>query len=259
MALAYQAETQKVHPKSVAVLGPPGSGKTVYLGVLADMLSRPDHDIHALARGAFSISMQQTTITALAERHFPDKTPRDPENWNWLHCQVTLRKRRKPIELIIPDMSGEAIQNDIDHPGTYPVVQAFLSRSEGLILIIDVQAIEDGDPSQEFFAMKMISMLCEKNGHKKRGWPNRPVVLNFMKADPFGDCFADPTSYAKQHVPGLWQQCKERLGRYAFFASNVVGASTYLIDGDRREQIPLRMEPYGIVEPFQWLVTQLAK
>ena len=38
MALAHQANTQKIHPRMIAAIGPSGAGKTVYLGMLTDML-----------------------------------------------------------------------------------------------------------------------------------------------------------------------------------------------------------------------------
>src|SRR5208283_5291839 len=88
MALAHQAMGQTVRPKMVAVLGPSGSGKTVYLGMLLDMLSRQPKRLQILARGAFSIGLQQATVSALARCEFPAKTGTEPECWNWMHCEV---------------------------------------------------------------------------------------------------------------------------------------------------------------------------
>ncbi len=50
---------------------PAGVGKTVYLGMLMDMLSRQKERMQMLARGAFSINLQQFTTTALARGEFP--------------------------------------------------------------------------------------------------------------------------------------------------------------------------------------------
>ena len=50
LALTYQAEgNRKAAPKMVGLLGPPGCGKTVYLGTLADMLSRQAGPLQMLA------------------------------------------------------------------------------------------------------------------------------------------------------------------------------------------------------------------
>src|SRR5690349_17543028 len=83
MALAHQAQSQKVAPRMLATVGASGVGKTVYLGMLMDMLSRQPHRLQALARGAFSINLQQATASALARGEFPDKTPTEPDRWHW--------------------------------------------------------------------------------------------------------------------------------------------------------------------------------
>ena len=88
MALAHQALGQRQRPQMVAVLGPSGSGKTVYLGMLMDMLSREPHRLQIVARGAFSIGLQQATVSALARCEFPAKTGTEPECWNWMHCEI---------------------------------------------------------------------------------------------------------------------------------------------------------------------------
>jgi len=90
MALAHQAYSEKIHPQIFGVVGPAGAGKTVYLGMLLDLLSRGATLMQVLARGAFSITLQQTTIAALARCEFPDKTPNEPDYWNWVHCQLSI-------------------------------------------------------------------------------------------------------------------------------------------------------------------------
>ena len=74
----------------------------------------PWDDLQLLARGAFSVSLQQMTMSALANCEFPGKTPNEPDRWNWIHCQVRLSKKRNPAELIMPDLSGEAILEEVD-------------------------------------------------------------------------------------------------------------------------------------------------
>ena len=53
MALAHQASNQKVAPHMLATLGATEAGKTVYLGMLLDMLSRQPDRLQILARGIF--------------------------------------------------------------------------------------------------------------------------------------------------------------------------------------------------------------
>src|SRR5215218_1549907 len=79
MALSHQANCQKIMPKMIAAIGSSGVGKTVYLGMLLDMLSRQPDRMQAVARGAFSITLQQTTLASLSRCEFPNKTPNEPD------------------------------------------------------------------------------------------------------------------------------------------------------------------------------------
>lgn len=256
MALAYQAQSQKIHPRMVAAIGPSGAGKTVYLGMLTDMLSRQVEPLQLLARGAFSIALQQHVMASLARCEFPSKTPNEPDRWNWTHCQV-LRRRRNPIELIMPDLAGEALLEEVDHPNTYPVIKAFLSRCSGVMVLIDAPRVESGQSDEDFHTMKLISYLCELQNDPKSGWKHRPVSLIFTKADQCEHCFDDPQAFAKRHTPGLFQQCRERLKRHRFFATGVAGACGYRLEGRGRVHVPLRIEPRGVTEPFVWLLDEL--
>lgn len=259
MALAHQSSDAKDPPRMVAVIGSAGAGKTVYLGMLSDMLSRENDRLQILARGAFSISLQQNVMAALSRCQFPQKTPNEPDRWHWLHCQVKVANRKRPIELIMPDLAGEALMEEMEHRNTYPVIRAFLSKCAAVLLLIDVAELESGEQTQDFFTMKMISYLCELDPDKKKGWPSRPVSLIFAKADRCDACFDNPSAYAQKHTPGLWQQCRERLKHYQFFAAGVAGACGYRRELDGRVLSPLRIEPRGITPPFQWLIDRLGK
>lgn len=256
MALAQQATQQNVQPRMLAALGPSGAGKTVYLGMLTDMLSRQEEPLQVLARGAFSIQLQQQTLAALARCEFPQKTPTEPDRWHWVHCQV-LRQRHRPIELIIPDLAGEALLEEVDHPRTFPVIRAFLSQCAGAMVLIDAPRAQAGENDEDFQTMKLLSYLCELESDPQRGWPARPLALVFTKADQCEQCFDNPSAFARRHTPGLWQQCQQRLRRHRFFAVGVAGACGFRHETHGRVQVPLRIEPRGIVEPFLWLVDQL--
>jgi len=252
MALAHQATTQKIHPRMIAAIGPSGAGKTVYLGMLTDMLSRQYETLQLLARGAFSIRLQQYTMSSLSQCEFPDKTPNERDRWHWMHCQV-LRKKKKPTELIIPDVAGEALLEEVDHPNTFPVIRMFLGKCAGVLVLIDAPRAEAGDSDEDFHTMKLVSYLCELDADDTTGWINRPLALVFTKADQCEHCFDDPAAFAKRHTPGLVQQCRERLKRHDFFAVGVAGAIGTRNEPQGRIQVPLRIEPRGIVEPSKWL------
>jgi hypothetical protein len=258
MALAHQANAQRVRPRMLAAIGASGVGKTVYLGMLLDMLSRRTQGLQILARGAFSITLQQTAIAALARREFPYKTPNEPDQWNWMHCQASMDDRKHLAELIMPDMSGEAILEEVDHPATYRVIRTFLEKCAGIMILIDAAQLMEGSRDQDFFSMKLLSYLSELSDDPRRGWRHRPVALILSKGDQCERCFDDPAEFARQHASGLWQHANERFRNHRFFASGVAGTClNHFVPGRGRMISPLRIEPRGVVEPFEWLVQQM--
>lgn len=258
MALSHQAQARKTAPQMIATLGSADAGKTVYLGMLMDMLSRKNDELQVLARGAFSVSLQQTTMASLAQCEFPAKTPNEPDRWNWVHSQVKAARRRTPFELIMPDVSGEAVIEEIQHPNAYPVIRQFLSRCSGIMLLIDAARLQQGEQDQDFFAVKILTYLAELQD-QQGSWAHKPVAIIFTKADQCEKCFWDPCQFAERHAPNLFQHCAERFDVHSFFAVGVAGAVGFKLDLGGRQQVPLRIEPRGIIEPFAWLVENIGR
>jgi hypothetical protein len=258
MALAHQANSQKVRPQMIAVIGTSGVGKTVYLGMLLDILSRQPKRMQVLARGAFSITLQQTVIGALTRGEFPAKTPNEPDRWNWVHCQIRFAPLREPIELIVPDMAGESILEEVEHPHTYIGIRRFLSKCSGAIVLIDAAEMAGGTREQDYFAMKLVSYLSELRDDDGQPWRERPLALVLSKADRCENCFDNPARYAERSAMGLCEHCRERFPKHKFFAAGVAGACvSHFIRGEGHVVAPLRIEPRGIVEPFEWLVNNI--
>ncbi len=256
MALAHQANDQQVEPQMIAVIGAAGAGKTVYLGMLTDMLSSCNSELQLLARGAFSISLQQATIAALARCDFPDKTPNEPDRWNWMHYQAMMSNRRHPLEIMIPDMAGEALLEEINHPHSYPVIRAFLSKCTGALLLIDAGRLENGDRGHDLTGMKILSYLRELNEQRQRKDQNYPLAIVFTKADECNTCFDSPPAFAERYAAGVWGHCQQRWDRCRFFAAGVVGSCGVRRDWNTFVRVPLRVEPRGVTEPFLWLLKQ---
>lgn len=257
MALAGQALSQRVRPSMVATLGAAGCGKTVYLGMVADILSQPGQSMHLLARGAFSLSLQQATMASLARGQFPKKTPSEPDKWNWIHCQIQMPKRRT-VELIVPDLAGDALLEEVNHPKAYPVIGAFLRKCVGAMVLIDATRLEAGDKQHDFQAQKIISYLMSLET-KKNSWATRPVAITLTKADQCEKCFDDPVEFANRTAPGLMRACRDQLECFQVFATGVAGSVGFEYHRHGRVLIPLRIEPRNVVEPFDWLLDKVAK
>jgi len=258
MALAHQAHSQKVRPQMIATIGSSGVGKTVYLGMLLDMLSHMPEQMQIIARGAFSITLQQNAMQSLNRCEFPAKTPNEPDRWNWVHCQVRRPKEKRPIELIMPDIAGEAMLQEVEHPYSYLAIRSFLMKCAGVMILVDTTGLESGNRDQDYFTMKLLTYLSELADDEKTCWRNRPVALVFSKADQCEDCFHDPTNFAQKHASGLWQYCRERFAHHKFFAAGVAGTTAVRsVPSVGRIRAPLRIEPRGVIEPFAWIVEQI--
>jgi hypothetical protein len=262
MALAHQSQTVKKRPHLIAVLGASGAGKTVYLGLLMDMLTRHVGLLRSTARGPMSISLQQTTTTALATGWFPEKTSPTPEQWHWVHCQFNCRRRRRPIELVIPDLSGEALGIETERAGRYPAIRSLLAKAAGVMVLADAEILQSGDHSQDFLTLKLLSLIGELRDEKSRsrrhrGSERRPLALVLTKADKCDGLYENPREFAEAHAGAVWSDCRARFPRHEAFACSVTGATAFRDNYGRRQQVPLRIEPRGIVEPFGWLMTEL--
>jgi hypothetical protein len=246
-------------PQFLSVLGASGVGKTVYLGLLLDILSKGREGIQGLPNGSFSVSVQQETISSLQHHHFPEKTPSEADNWKWVHCEVTSERRPKDcLDLITPDLAGEAIALEMEQPGTYETIRVVVSRSTAMMVLIDSLRARDGGRDEDLFAMRLVSYVHSLHAEFRRGKQrkiNLPVALVFTKSDLCPDALEDPQAFASANVPGLMRFCEHNLARFCFFAAGVVGTCATLVDDHGgRLRIPLRVEPRGVVEPLQWLV-----
>lgn len=244
-------------PKFIGVLGPSAVGKTVYLGMLLDLLARGAGGLHGIARGPFSLSLHRNLVLALERQRFPAKTPSEPDRWHWAHCEVTAGKRGPLYDIITPDVAGEAVMAELESPRSHPTIRALIGRCAGLVVLIDVVELIAGGQGQEIFAMQLVSYLASFEASSRRRI-ERPVALVFTKTDLCEESTASPSDFARSNASGLWKLCEARLKRFQFFCSAVAGSSARLVDADGNETlVPLRVEPRGIVEPFAWLLTQL--
>jgi hypothetical protein len=116
--------------------------------------------------------------------------------------------------------------------------------------------LQSGSLDQDYFTMKLLSYLAELDENPKSGWSNRPIGFVLTKADECEECFADPSGFAQARAPGLWRQCQERFRNYRFFAVGVAGGCAYRTRREGKVRVPLRVEPRGLIEPFEWLVKQ---
>lgn len=247
-------------PRFIPVLGASGAGKTVYLGMLLDILSKGTQNLAGLTTGSFSMGLQIQTTTALENRRFPEKTPVEAEGWQWVHCEVTGRAMSKAYaDVITPDFAGESLAQEIDHPNSYPAIRHVLEKAQGLLVLCDSMRVRDAALGEDLFAMKLASYLVQLH----ESLPDRrhlrklemPLAVVLTKSDECPEAGDNPELFASSNLPRLLQFCQRRFAKHGFFASSVVGSSARLIDAHGcRTQVPLHIEPHGIAEPLEWII-----
>lgn len=245
----------------VSVLGASNAGKTVYLGLLLDILSKGSDALRGTATGAFSLDLQEQVVTALERRSFPEKTPAEADAWKWFHCQVSMAEKKKTryVDLISPDFAGEAIAMEINNAGLYPAISHVVTKSNGLMILCDSTRVRDAGSSEDLFAMKLASYIAEQHDMETDGGRSRKigpsVAIVFTKCDGCSEAIEDPAQFASNNTPRLFEYCRRTFAKHAYFAASVAGSSGVLADTTgRRMRIPFHIQPYGIVEPLQWII-----
>lgn len=268
-SLSHTVATRVGNKNFVSVLGASNAGKTVYLGLLLDILSNGSEDFRGTTTSAFSIDLQEQVISALENRTFPEKTPSEADSWKWVHCQISIaeKKSRRYVDLISPDFAGEAIAMEVNHAGMYPAISHVVTKSSGLLILCDSMRVRDAGSGEDIFALKLASYIAtlhglsgnDSSGNEKSG--NRTqtsspaVAIVFTKCDGCPEAIADPSSFAAHNTPRLFEFCKRTFARHSFFAASVAGRSGLLSDSSGRGmRFPFHIQPHGVVEPLRWLV-----
>ena len=248
----------------ISVLGASNAGKTVYLGMLLDIIGKDGGNVSGSPKSTFSVNLQEQVITALENRQFPEKTPSESDMWNWVHCELAMRERRsvRSLDLISPDLAGEAIAVEVQQPGTYPIIQHVVRRSSGVMILCDSIRVGQASSGDDLFAMKLAAYVAQLHGLS----PNTPssqrhdvepcLAIVLTKCDACPEATKDPTAFAANNLPRLYEFCRKTFAQHRYFAASVAGNTCVVLDTAKNpHRIPLHIEPRGVVEPLSWLVT----
>ncbi len=250
--------------KLVSVLGASSAGKTVYLGMLLDMLSKGYDGIRGIPNGSFSMEIQDETIRAFENRRFPEKTPSEVDKWNWVHCEAfDERKPKRRVEIITPDVAGEVLALELEHPNSSTTVRSLITNSDGMIILLDSQQVRDDARTVDVFGTKLAAYIADlhtRQINERRKKVRLPIAFVLTKSDGCREAAEDVDSFVKTNLPGLTQYCEQKMWACDFFSASVVGSTMSVIDAQGIEyQAPLHIQPRGIVEPLEWVLSQLEK
>ncbi len=228
LALVREIAIQRREPRLVSVVGESNVGKTVYIGFLLDMLSQRAGDFEAIPKGAYSIDIQQAVISHMSHRTFPPKTVMEADQWYWAYYQVRRRAKGNDwVDLVMPDMAGEALAAEMASPKTFRVISNLVTKSSGTLLLVDAGLAANGSSRPDFFALKMMSYIDSMNGLSQDQRIKTPVAVVLAKADYCPECFDDPEGFVEANLNRLWNMCQSRFENVEYFACSVVGSLGY--------------------------------
>ncbi len=259
-AIGRDAAVQDREPKIISVIGDSNVGKTVYLGLLLDMLTQRAGDFEAVPKGAYSVDLQQNVISHLSRRMFPPKTPMEVNQWHWAYYQVRRRVRDAPcVDLIMPDMAGESLAAELVTPQTFRVIHSLLKKSSGIMMLVDAALAANGSTQPDFFALKMLSYIDGISAAKRGQGIQTPIAVLLCKADHCPECFDDPHGFARANLNRLWNLCEARFENVAFFPTSVAGSLGYGMSEDEQYVVPIPLHTAlrGVLEPFEWIIDRL--
>ena len=178
--------------------------------MLLDILSKRSHSITGQPNNAFSVAVQQRTVASLERRRFPEKTVCESEEWDWIHCAVRSQDgKTKPLDLVAPDLAGEAMLMEFDHPNSFPVVNACVSQACAAILLVDAVKARDHGTDEDLLATKVGTYVycnARRIGLVRKN-VGIPLAIAFTKTDSCVEAADDPKKFAKNNLPSFYGLC----------------------------------------------------
>ena len=256
--ITRSAQARGTQPYFIPVLGASGAGKTVYIGLLLDILSKGVEGIRGLPANALSVAIQQRTLAALQRRRFPEKTVCEAEQWQWVHCEVgTPKQGPQPfVDIVTPDLAGESVAMELDHPGSFPAVRTCVANAAAIIVLVDAVRARDCGTDEDMFATKLVTYIHQ---HIRRTGVARkkvkiPLAVTFTKSDLCPEAEEDPNAFAGHNLPSLVAYTERYYSKIRFFTASAVGSVANVIDGDSILPVPLHVQPNGIAAPLTWVI-----
>jgi hypothetical protein len=201
-------------------------------------------------------------MSHMAARKFPPKTPLEVNAWKWAYYQVRYQHGRAMdwYDLLLPDMAGEALAQEIETPQSYRAITGLLSKTSAALVLIDAAIAASGSPHPDYFALKLMSYADRAFATKRGGKSRKPIAIVLCKADYCPECFDNPRAFAETNLNRLWNICESRFENVQFFATSTVGSLGFASDEDGNViPIPLHAAPRGVLEPFEWILARLSE
>lgn len=130
-------------------------------------------------------------------------------------------------------------------------------------LTLDSTCVRDEASAEDSFSIKLVDYIARqqtKVRDERRGKIRLPVAFVLTKTDICPEAEYSTLQFVQSNLPGLYEFCKRRFQSFDFFPASVVGTTWHDYDEDGNSfNIPLHVQPRGIVEPLHWALGKLEK
>lgn len=259
------------HPRSltVALIGPSGAGKTVYLTALFKQM-----ELTSVSRLVFRPSGLSTveTVNTLyllmtQQGRWPDSTPADPRLRFEAVVSLGAGIFRRRYRIQISDYGGEYLGR-FDTPSNGWLHRSSLfseiGSADALLIMVDCERLlqttgqQGADPVAvvEHKLRAAIQVLIQSQGSDPTKPLRIPVGLIISKSDLLrqGTMASDES---KREVLGRLKNlevfCKENCRYFRYFFVSSLGV-TPTMDSQGRPIPPRQIRPSGVVEPIRWIL-----
>lgn len=244
----------KGHPISftVAILGFPASGKSVYVTTLFDLLQQGKSKVlRASPYGADTIEEVSRNLNILGKGEW---LPRTPSGNPFFFRAIASMAGMSRVRLEIADFAGENFE------GLLPESDRWLHRGEYFKYVVDANAIflaldgerlmfdhDDGRVEEIINSfVASIQVVADSRGAVGSVKLDIPVALLVMKADLMEK---EDIALARDHLSRLEAICRARCNNFEVFFVSSTGS---LVDG----RPSARRLPSQVIEPLEWALNR---
>lgn len=238
---------------SIALVGPPGAGKTVFLTVLFRELQTGRLGPLLFApSGKFTTEEVERNIGLMASGHFPSRTPLDVATTYEAVARLGNMLPRE-YRIRITDFAGEHLYQSFE--GHWLHEGEFFDRlvsSDAILFMIDCEtllnAADDIVARVESGLIAALNLIIEKRNENPTRLLHIPVGLLLSKADVVWDREL-PRASITERIAGFLAIADRRCARFRVFFVSSLGR-----EPEPENTPPRRISPQGIIEPIRWLL-----
>ena len=257
--------TLSAHPRalSIALVGPTGAGKTVYLTVLYSQLEAKNiKGLSFAPYGSQTVERVGKHLTMMRTGQFPPATSREEHVRYEAVASYGSGFRARRYRIQILDYAGEHL-NQFDASSDQWVHRSeffeYVVKSDALLMMIDCERVlrlgiwqsEDPIPHLENQLVAMLHTFIEKRTDDPTDPFGVPVGLILSKSDLLSE---RDEKHALSQLSRLVSVCERRCRYFKVFFVSSIGEPP---EWDNRKDTlvpPAVLHPAGVTEPLLWIL-----